>query len=128
MWTENIYSNFAEALQIWKKCQLLSLQNFGSSHSYGCQLQQLTESLVPSRLKVALKAMLSTPIVHGNHCVIQFFGSSDSYRNVSSYSGQDLVVLKATVDRNVNSHCWHHWYLQKTTLLNPIIDRKQSVF
>ena len=58
-------------------------QDFGSSDSYGCQLQHLTGSIVPSRFKVALEATLSTPTVDGKHSVFQVFGNSNSYRNVS---------------------------------------------
>ena len=36
------------------------------------------------RILVALKAMLSTPIVDGRHSVFQVLGSSGSYRNVNS--------------------------------------------
>ena len=62
----------------------LSLQNFGSSHSYGCQLEQLTVSIVPSRFKVALKATLSTLIADGKHSAFQVFGRSSSSSSVGS--------------------------------------------
>ena len=144
MWAKNIYLNFETALKIWKECQVLSSRNFGSSHSYGCQLQQLKWSIVPSRFKVALKVTLSTPIVDGKHSAFQVFGSSVSYRNVcvvgfgsSESHGQQecqlplltgLVALKAIVDRNVSSHCWQDWYLQKAILSTLALDGKHSTF
>ena len=95
-------------------------QDFGSSESYSrqeCQLPLLTG------FSWLQNATLPTPIVYGNHCVFQVLGSSESYRNFSSYSWQDfwklqstglstttndeiLVALNAIVDRNFNSHRW----------------------
>ena len=43
-----------------------------------------TSGLKVVGILVALKAMLSTPITDGRHSVLQDFGSSGSYKNVSS--------------------------------------------
>ena len=43
-------------------------------------------TLIVDRVLVAIKNTLSTPIVEGKHSALQVFGSSESYRNVSSES------------------------------------------
>ena len=89
--------NFEAALKVtvlnsntWRECQLLSLQNFGSSGCYCCQLRQFTGSVALSRFKVTLVATLSNPIIDGKHSVFQVFGSSERYKNVNSQSCWDF--------------------------------------
>ena len=50
------------------------------------------------RILVALKAMLSTPIVNGRHSVFQVL--SPHLMSALKVAG----IMVATVDRNVNSH------------------------
>ena len=59
-------------------------EDFGSSENYDCQLRQLTGSIASFRFKVALK---------------------DTEMSALKVD-RILVFLKATVDRNANSHCW----------------------
>ena len=50
--------------------------------------------------------MLSTLIFDGKNSLSQVLGGSESYRMSALKVNRTLVVLKATVDGNVSSHCW----------------------
>ena len=67
-----------------QECQSHFWQDFGSSEKLRRQLRQLTGSVVSSRLLVAVIATGTS--------ALKVVGI--------------LVAPKATVDRNVNSHCW----------------------
>ena len=83
--------------------QLVSLQNFGSSNSYGRQLRQLRGRIASSRFKVTLKATFSTLIVNGKHSVFQVSASLKATGTSALKLVGILVALKTTADRNVNS-------------------------
>ena len=57
------------------------------------------------RIFVAPKVTLSTPIVDRKHSVFLVFGSSEATETSALKIVGILVALKATVDRNVSSHC-----------------------
>ena len=57
------------------------------------------------RILVALKATLSTTIVDGKHSVFQVFVALKLTVPLALKVVGILVALKATVGRNVNSHC-----------------------